>query len=936
MASRFYSEQEPQLYEDQFGDFFYDPNTGGFVSAPAMSGIGAPEVAYYAPEPVYYAPEPAPYYAPEPVYYAPEPTPAPYYAPAPEQYYAPAPTYYEPTPAPYYPPAPEPVYYAPPAPEPVYYAPEPAPAPYYAPAPEPVYYAPAPPPAPPPEPAPVYVAPPAPEPVYTPAAVAQVAEPAPPVSGLGALSAPAAAAPAETPFTLTPEMAADVQRLAQLGMSPNAAFGLSSMDPGVLSKADPLFEYAKTAPILELKGNKEFETLKFQPLPDTNYKLVVGGKEVATGSTPEQVAALVNAANEISEAGGKMADVRLQKETQYVDKAGAVQNAYADIYANKQNNAGALEFIIPAVLAAASAGVLAPAIVPALAASLGISTATAATLAAGLAAGAGTTTGKLALGSSLKDALIQGGISALTAGVMQGTGLTDSLKSALGGSTAGGPQLSDAFNAARGAGGALQDVFATSGLGALGSSAGQAANEILVSAARQGASSAFPTAALLSGVTAPALSEAAKQIAAEQQAAGDETVVTASRLPPSVVTAPPIPIPAPDLRGLTEALPVIQPPPVETPTAADEEIVVTAPRVPPSVTTAPPIASFTPDLRGLTQALPAIQAPPVEPPVEQPAKAEEEIVVTAPFVPEFTLVPAIPFPTVQPVARQPEPDLQPAKTPDEITVTANRPEEPVPLSILDLAATALPFAPLLPLTAQPVPQIDKPGPSVGDIIRLGGLASTGIGLVGDLIGGGDGGGGALGTGIGYTVPTGRFRERAPATFDPFTYGQREGEFEFYRSAGAPVAAPFIAPAAGISGAPGQGALMVDPAFAGPIAEAPVSNLYNAMAEGGEVDDDMIGHLIAYRKGGGHAGPGPVKGIGSGQEDKIPAWLSDGEYVWSAQDVADLGDGSTDEGVRRLDRMRQMVRKGAGRKDVKKIAKPQRGIQDMLKAVGGAV
>ena len=110
----------------------------------------------------------------------------------------------------------------------------------------------------------------------------------------------------------------------------------------------------------------------------------------------------------------------------------------------------------------------------------------------------------------------------------------------------------------------------------------------------------------------------------------------------------------------------------------------------------------------------------------------------------------------------------------------------------------------------------------------------------------------------------------------------------------------------------------------------------ALAEGGEVDDDMVRHLIEYRKGCGHMGPGRVKGIGSGQEDKIPAWLSDGEYVWSAQDVADLGDGSTDEGVRRLDRMRKMVRQRAGRKDVKKIAKPQRGIEDMLKAVGGAV
>lgn len=116
----------------------------------------------------------------------------------------------------------------------------------------------------------------------------------------------------------------------------------------------------------------------------------------------------------------------------------------------------------------------------------------------------------------------------------------------------------------------------------------------------------------------------------------------------------------------------------------------------------------------------------------------------------------------------------------------------------------------------------------------------------------------------------------------------------------------------------------------PAAAAP------AFKKGGEVEDDMVKHLTEWHKGGGHAGPGQVKGIGSGQEDKIPAWLSDGEYVWSAQDVADLGDGSTDEGVRRLDKMRQMVRRRAGRKDVKKIAKPQRGIDTMLKAVGGSV
>ncbi len=153
-------------------------------------------------------------------------------------------------------------------------------------------------------------------------------------------------------------------------------------------------------------------------------------------------------------------------------------------------------------------------------------------------------------------------------------------------------------------------------------------------------------------------------------------------------------------------------------------------------------------------------------------------------------------------------------------------------------------------------------------------------------------------------------------FDPFTYGQatgdQPGEFMFFTRN--PVT--------------GQVSVQSGP----PAGYVPSGNTF---AEGGEVDDDMAAHLMAYHKNGGHTGPGQVKGIGSGQEDKIPAWLSDGEYVWSAQDVADLGDGSTDEGVRRLDKMRHMVRRRAGRKDVEKIAKPQKGIDHMLKAVGGS-
>lgn len=217
------------------------------------------------------------------------------------------------------------------------------------------------------------------------------------------------------------------------------------------------------------------------------------------------------------------------------------------------------------------------------------------------------------------------------------------------------------------------------------------------------------------------------------------------------------------------------------------------------------------------------------------------------------------------------------------------------------------------------------------------------------------------------------REAVPVTFDPFTYGQRGGqaaEFSFFRP---PTAATTMTPAAAAAAAAAEG-----PNWASYLASNPdVMQEYQSLTgtkkglaelgrlgvsspedfgrwhygrfgqsegrrpyrEGGEADyddDDMASHLMAYAQGGGHNGPGRVKGIGSGQDDKIPAWLSDGEYVWSAQDVADLGDGSTDEGVRRLDKMRQMVRKQAGRRDVKKIAKPQRGIDHMLKAVGGAV
>jgi hypothetical protein len=253
---------------------------------------------------------------------------------------------------------------------------------------------------------------------------------------------------------------------------------------------------------------------------------------------------------------------------------------------------------------------------------------------------------------------------------------------------------------------------------------------------------------------------------------------------------------------------------------------------------------------------------------------------------------------------------------EDIVVSGNR---PVPRTVVpdELAAIGA----VLP--ALGIPEVPTPDPALTDrksILEKAGdvadLAQVAIPVIGGVVGGG-GDGGTIApdtTGLNFTKsplrPTltgsgiGGTGSRYPYT--PQTYGRaggnQETEYLFFTR---------------------------DPAT-GEAAVVP------GKKEGGEIEDDMVKHLVEYHKNGGHQGPGQVKGIGSGQDDKIPAWLSDGEYVWSAQDVADLGDGSTDEGVRRLDKMRQMVRQQAGRKDVKKIAKPQKGIDRMLKAVGGMV
>jgi hypothetical protein len=73
----------------------------------------------------------------------------------------------------------------------------------------------------------------------------------------------------------------------------------------------------------------------------------------------------------------------------------------------------------------------------------------------------------------------------------------------------------------------------------------------------------------------------------------------------------------------------------------------------------------------------------------------------------------------------------------------------------------------------------------------------------------------------------------------------------------------------------------------------------------------------YRAGSAVTGPG------DGQSDDIPAMLADGEYVFDADTVAQLGNGSTKAGSKILDRFREELRAHKRSAPVNKIPPPSK-------------
>lgn len=67
----------------------------------------------------------------------------------------------------------------------------------------------------------------------------------------------------------------------------------------------------------------------------------------------------------------------------------------------------------------------------------------------------------------------------------------------------------------------------------------------------------------------------------------------------------------------------------------------------------------------------------------------------------------------------------------------------------------------------------------------------------------------------------------------------------------------------------------------------------------------------------------VTGAGDGQSDDIPAMLADGEYVFDADTVAQLGNGSTKAGSQMLDKFREEIRQHKRSAPVNKIPPPSK-------------
>lgn len=99
-----------------------------------------------------------------------------------------------------------------------------------------------------------------------------------------------------------------------------------------------------------------------------------------------------------------------------------------------------------------------------------------------------------------------------------------------------------------------------------------------------------------------------------------------------------------------------------------------------------------------------------------------------------------------------------------------------------------------------------------------------------------------------------------------------------------------------------------------------ADILNQMAEGGQPKQGGL-HVPTVDGRHDYRAGSRVTGEGDGQSDDIPAMLADGEYVFDADTVAQLGNGSTKAGSDLLDKFREEIRAHKRSAPVNKIPPP---------------
>jgi hypothetical protein len=98
------------------------------------------------------------------------------------------------------------------------------------------------------------------------------------------------------------------------------------------------------------------------------------------------------------------------------------------------------------------------------------------------------------------------------------------------------------------------------------------------------------------------------------------------------------------------------------------------------------------------------------------------------------------------------------------------------------------------------------------------------------------------------------------------------------------------------------------------------DVLNQMAQGGQPRHGGL-HVPTVEGRHDYRAGARVTGPGDGQSDDIPAMLADGEYVFDADTVAQLGNGSTKAGSDLLDKFREEIRSHKRSAPVNKIPPP---------------